>query len=194
MSHAFQYATRKMTIFCACKSLFQFTTMKMIIFCARKNLLNNKKSLKGYQNRCVKKAVKKFWWKETLLKVDLENNWYHSCGCSDDSRNCEQMKKRITDKWFEKKVYFEPEPPSITGKVCYHYNSWVTGAYAACMFDRNSGGTSQTEWLFEPHLRSFGYFKCSTVLWLALNPSCKGNSLTRVDWVRQTQFVTWRPK
>ena len=48
--------------------VFQYATIKMIIFCACKNLLNIK-SLKGYQNRCVKKAAKTFWWEETLLIV-----------------------------------------------------------------------------------------------------------------------------
>ena len=42
---------------------------------------------------------KKFWWALTL-----KTKWYYSCGCSDDSRSCEQLKKDITDKYFEKKV------------------------------------------------------------------------------------------
>ena len=41
--------------------------------------------------------------------------------------------------------------------------------------------------------KDFGYFKCSTVPWLLLHPSCKGNSLTRVDSMLQAQIVTWRP-
>ena len=46
----------------------------------------------------------------------------------------------------KKKIGFEPELLSVTGKVCYHYNSWVTGVYMAYMFDRRKGGkTSQTE-------------------------------------------------
>ena len=50
----------------------------------------------------------------------------------------EELKKPATDKYFEKKLYLEPESSSVTGKVCYHYN----------MFDRNSGGkTSQIVWL-----------------------------------------------
>ena len=37
-------------------------------------------------------------------KLTLKTKWYHSCGCCDDSRSCEQLKKRVTDKYFEKKV------------------------------------------------------------------------------------------
>ena len=56
------------------------------------------------------------------------------------------------------------EAPSFAGEGRYYYNSWVTGVYMAYMFDRNSGGkTSQIEWLFESNLRSFDYFKCSTI-------------------------------
>ena len=65
-----------------------------------------------------------------------------------------------------------------------------------CLVDRNSGEkTSLIEWLFQPNLRSrsFGYFECSPALWLHLDPRCKGNSPTRVDWVCQVQIVTWPP-
>ena len=57
-------------------------------------------------------------------------------------------KKPVTDKYFEKKLGFEPKSSSVTGKVCYHYNSWLTGVvYMAYMFDRNSERkTPQTEW------------------------------------------------
>ena len=38
----------------------------------------------------------------------------------------------------------EPESPSVTGKVSYHYNSWMTGVHMTYKFDRNSRGkTSQ---------------------------------------------------
>ena len=36
-------------------------------------------------------------------KLTLETIWYHSCSCYDDSRSCEQLKKHVTDKYFEKK-------------------------------------------------------------------------------------------
>ena len=78
---------------------------------------------------------------------------------------------------------------------CYRKSSWVTGVNMVYMFHRNSRGkTSQIEWIFESNLRSFGYFNYSTVIWLPLDPSCKGNTLTWVGWVLQVQFVTWSPK
>ena len=56
-------------------------------------------------------------------KLTLKTKLYHSCGCCDNSGRCEQLKKCATDKCFEKKLYFEPESPSVTGKVFDHYNS-----------------------------------------------------------------------
>ena len=57
----------------------------------------------------------------------------------------------------------------------------LTGVYMVCVFHRNSKEkASQVEWLFESNLRSFGCFKCSRALWVPLNPSCKGNLLTRM--------------
>ena len=111
---------------------------------------------------------------------------YHGCGCCVDSWCCEQLRKRVTDTYFEKKLDFEPESPSITGKVFYHYNSWVTGVYMACMLLRNwRGKTSQIERLFESNLGSFGYFNYSTAVCLSLDPNCKGNSLTWVGCAGQ---------
>ena len=114
---------------------------------------------------------------------------YHSCGCCDDSQSCEQMKKQVTHKYFEKKLAFEPKPPSVTGNVCYQYNTWVTGIYMAYMLHRNfRGKKSQIEWLFESNLRPLGYFKYFTELWLPLDPSCKGKLLTRVSLVLQARL------
>ena len=124
----------------------------------------------------------KSWpWKQNLHKS------YHSCGCCNDSWNCEQLKKRVTDKLFEKKLDFEPKSTSgKVGKVIYHYNSWVTSVYMVCMHVRNCREeTSQIESLFESNLGSFGYFKCSIALWLPLDPNCKGNLLTWAGWVLQ---------
>ena len=36
----------------------------------------------------------------------------------------------------KKKLDFEPKSPSVTGNVCYHYNTCVTGVYMAYMFDK----------------------------------------------------------
>ena len=65
-----------------------------------------------------------------------------------------------------------------------------------CLHDEyfSCGKASQTEWLFESNLRSFGYFKGPTALWLLLDTSCKGNSYTRIGWALQSQIVIWRPK
>ena len=40
-------------------------------------------------------------------KLTLKTEWYHSCGCCDDSRSCEQLKKHVSDNYFEKKLDFE---------------------------------------------------------------------------------------
>ena len=85
-------------------------------------------------------AAKNFWWKKPSSKLTFKTRCYQSCGCCDNSRSCEQLKKRVAGKYFEKKLDFEPKSPSVTGKVCYHYNSWVTGFYRTCVFHINSGG------------------------------------------------------
>ena len=132
---------------------------------------------------------KVFGGSKPSLKLNLKTKWHHSCSCCNDSWSCEQLKKRVTDKYFLKKLHLEPLSPSVTGNVCYHYKTWVTGVFMVYMFDRNSAGkTSQIEWLFESNLRSSGYFKCSAVLWLLLDPSCNGNLLTKVGWVLQAQI------
>ena len=62
---------------------------------------------------------KKFSGSTPTSKLTLKAKWYHSCGCCDDSRSCEQLKNRVTDKYFEKKkLDFESYSPSITGNVC----------------------------------------------------------------------------
>ena len=48
--------------------------------------------------------------------MTLKTKWYHSYGNCDDSRSCEQLKKRITDKDFERKLCFKSESPSVTEK------------------------------------------------------------------------------
>ena len=83
-----------------------------------------------------------------------KQKYNHSCSCCDDSRSCEQLKKCIIDKSFEKKVRLWT---LIISKNCYHYNSWVIGVYMAYMFDRNSG---------EKHFKLSVYLKKFKVLWL----------------------------
>ena len=79
---------------------FHYTTIKMIIPC--KNLLNNKKKdnktamLKDYKKSLVERNSPQSWtWKQ---------NGYVDCVCyCGDSWSCEQLKKQVTDKYFEKK-------------------------------------------------------------------------------------------
>ena len=46
---------------------------------------------------------KVFGGSKSSSKLTLKTNWCHSCGCCDDPRSCEQLKKRVTDKYFENK-------------------------------------------------------------------------------------------
>ena len=42
-------------------------------------------------------------------KLTLKTKWCNSCGLCDNPRSCKQPKKRVTDKYFEKKrIDFEP--------------------------------------------------------------------------------------
>ena len=110
---------------------------------------------------------------EHILEAHNYGEYEFCCGCCDYSQSFEQLKKCITDIYFEKKkLDFEPYSPSITGNLCYHYNTWVTDVYMAYMLGRNFGGkTSKIEWLFESNLRTCGYFKCSMALWVLLDPN-----------------------
>ena len=50
-------------------------------------------------------TLKKFFGgSKPSSKLTLKTKWCHSCGCCDDSRSCEQLKKHVTDKYFEKKI------------------------------------------------------------------------------------------
>ena len=66
-------------------------------------------------------AAKSFDGRNPSSKLTLKTKLYHSCGCCHNSRSCKQLKKRVTDKYFKKRLDFEPESPAVT--VCYHYNS-----------------------------------------------------------------------
>ena len=94
---------------------FQYTAIEMIIFCACKDLCNNKKSLKGYQNHCVKWLQTTFGGRNPFSKLTLKTKCYHNCCCFDNSQSWEQLKKRVTEKYVENKLGFEPESPSVNG-------------------------------------------------------------------------------
>ena len=54
----------------------------------------------------MKKYSKKvFDGSKLSSKLTLKIKWYHSCGCCDDSQSYEQLKKHITDKYLEKKLW-----------------------------------------------------------------------------------------
>ena len=45
-----------------------------------------------------------FGGSKPFSKLTLKTKCYCSYGCCDDSRSCEQLKKHVTDTYFEKKV------------------------------------------------------------------------------------------
>ena len=82
------------------------------------NLLSIKKTIKQKTWKDTKIAVLKKTTKEIFdgrkpsSELTLKTKWYQSCGCCNDSQSCEQLKKSVTDKYFEKKkkkkIDFEP--------------------------------------------------------------------------------------
>ena len=82
-----------------------------------KFLRNNQTKWEASQHLCSLKVFVKFWIHTTdvaalkkigeskpSLKLTLKTKSYHTCGCCDDSRSCEQLKKHVTDKYYEKEV------------------------------------------------------------------------------------------
>lgn len=64
-------------------------------------------SLKNTSGRVIlmrEHPKKMFGGSKPSSKLTLVNGT--SCGCSDDSQNCEQLKKRVTGKYFGKKLDF----------------------------------------------------------------------------------------
>ena len=117
-------------------------------------------------------------------KLSLKTKWYHSCGCCDDSRSCEQLKKRVTDK--------------------YLIRLWtlITFCYRKCMLllQYLSDWCLHTVQVWQKFWRKnianwviiWIKFKVLWLLWVlysalasTLDGSCKGNSITRVDCVLQ---------
>ena len=77
--------------------------------------------------------------------------------------------KGVAGKYFDKK------------KVCLW--TLITFSYRICVtITILEQLASQIEWSYESNLWSFGYFKCSRMFWFLLDPSCKGNSLTK-SWL-----------
>ena len=47
-------------------------------------------------------TLKKSFGSKPSSKLTLKTEWYHNYGCCDDSQSFEQLKKGVTDKYFEK--------------------------------------------------------------------------------------------
>ena len=60
---------------------------------------------------------KKLYESKPSSKLILKRKCYHSWGCCDDFRSCEPLKERVKDKYFEKRLDFEPNSPSVTGNM-----------------------------------------------------------------------------
>ena len=62
--------------------------------------------------------------KKFLLKGNPPHNWPWKqngttfCGYHNDSRSSGQLKKRVTDKYFEKKLDVEAESQAFSGEAC----------------------------------------------------------------------------
>ena len=69
--------------------------------------LNESTSLSAFDDATLKEKKKKVGRSKPSSRLTLETKWYHSYGCCDDFRSCEQPKKCVTDKYFDKKD-FEP--------------------------------------------------------------------------------------
>ena len=66
-------------------------------------------------------------------KLTLQAKCHHSCVWCDDSWSCEQLKKHVADKYFEKKLEFEPKSLSVI--LCSDTASQImsfSGEYFLC--------------------------------------------------------------
>ena len=125
-----------------------------------------------------------FWWGNTQnnfwrkSKLTLKIKWYLSCGCYDDSRSCKKLKKRVTDKYFEKKATLWTLITFRYRKYMLplqHLSDWcLHGVYVWQKFRRKNISSWVIIWI-KLKVLCFGYFKSSTALWLPLDPSCKRN-------------------
>ena len=66
-------------------------------------------------------------------------------------------------------------------KACVYQTAtrWDLSPYRTTIRWQKLRRKNVSNWvIFESKLRSFGYFECSTALWVILDPSCKSNLLT----------------
>ena len=126
---------------------------------------------------------KTFGGSKPSSKLSSKTKWYHSYSCYDNSQSCKQLKKCVTDNYFEKKLGFELQSPSVSENVCYYYNTWVTGIYMVYMVGRR-GKTPQIEWLFESNFRPCGHSSSDLQIFPFFSgPKVQRQLPTRVSWV-----------
>ena len=91
--------------------------------------------------QCVKWPRKMFGGRKLSSKVDLENKMLRTVVAAVIILDIVNNWRSVLQIHFEKKkLDFEPESPSVTGKVCYHYNSdWcLHGVYISHKFLRKN--------------------------------------------------------
>ena len=144
----------------------------------------------------MRQHSKKIRGSKPSSRLTLKTRWCRNCGCCDDPWSWDNGRILFRINIFLKKLDFTPKSPSLTGNVCYYYNTWVTGLVSIwhiCLTEIPEEKIANwiIIWI---NLRTFSYFKSPTVLWLFLDPSDKGSLPTRVGLVLQAQFITWCPK
>ena len=54
-----------------------------------------------WTSACIATTLKKnFGGSKPSSELTLKTKWYHSCSYSDDSWNCEEIKKHVTNKYY----------------------------------------------------------------------------------------------
>ena len=77
------------------EQLFKKKTLKDVPYFIKENL-----RMSASDEATLKKI---FCGSKPSLKLTSKTKWYHSWHCCNDSRSCEQLKKCVTGKYFEKK-------------------------------------------------------------------------------------------
>ena len=122
-----------------------------------------------------------------LLTTQQSNKF---CGFSDDSRSCEQLKKHVTDKYFEKKLRLGT---LIT--FCYRKYmlvtilEWLVSTWCTCLtkiLEEKRLKLSNYLNQIWGHLATLSALQC----FLFFGPKLQ----RKIGWVLQTQTVTWCPK
>ena len=141
--------------------------------------------LKGRQKFLVEGNLPQSWpWKQNsttimaaVIILKVVNNWRSTLQINIWEEKCTLNLNHLL---LKKKL-----PLQQQSDWCLH------SVYSLQKFQRKNISDWVIIWT---NLRSFGYFKCTTALWLPLGPSYKGNSLTRVGWVLAGQDYHLAPK